>query len=160
MSGPWTDGWRDLCLQALCELEPERRMALLKRMRGVLRNDTHRFGPLWVDLANAEVKRNGNLVTLRNMEFQLLRYLIERAGSLVSREELLRSVWSYDSTVSTRTVDMHIHSLRHKLEEDASRPRLIITVKGKGYKFLVRQREKRATGLTPDFANLRAPQVC
>jgi len=59
----------------------------------------------------------------------------------VSREELLRSVWSYGSTASTRTVDMHIHSLRHKLEEDASRPRLILTVKGEGYKFRARQRD-------------------
>ena len=141
MSEPWADGWRELCLEASCELEPERRMVLLERMQGVLRMDTHRFGPLWVDLANAEVKRKGNLVALRNLEFRLLRYLIERAGSLVSREELLRSVWSYGSTASTRTVDMHIHSLRHKLEEDASRPRLILTVKGEGYKFRARQRD-------------------
>ena len=117
-------------------------MALLERMKDVLRKDTHRFGPLFVDLANAEVKRNGNPVALRNLEFQLLRYLIKRAGTLVSREELLRSVWSYDSTASTRTVDMHIHRLRHKLEEDASRPRLILTVKGEAYKFRVRQSAK------------------
>jgi len=135
MYEPWTDGWRELCLQALCELEPERRMALLNRMRGILRKETHQFGPLWVDLANAEVKRNGNLVSLRNLEFRLLRYLIERADTLVSREELLRSVWSYDTTASTRTVDMHIHNLRQKLEENPSRPQLIITAKGEGYKF-------------------------
>jgi len=146
MSEPWAAGWRELCLQALYELEPERRLALLERMQGVLRKDTHRFGPLWVDLPNAEVKRNGNPVALRNLEFQLLRYLIERAGSLVSREELLRSVWSYDRTASTRTVDMHIHSLRRKLEEDASRPQLIVTVKGKGYKFFARQRENVLQG--------------
>ena len=142
MSEPSTDGWRELCLQALCELETERRMALLERMQGLLRKDTHRFGPLWVDLPKAEVKRNGNLVALRNLEFQLLRYLIERAGSLVSREELLHSVWSYDSTACTRTVDMHIHNLRQKIEEDASRPQLIITVKGRGYKFLAARRER------------------
>jgi two-component system, OmpR family, alkaline phosphatase synthesis response regulator PhoP len=140
MSEAWTDGWRELCLQASCELEPERRMAVLQRLRRTLRKETHKFGPLWVDFANAEVKRNGNFVSLRNLEFRLLRYLIERAGSLVSREELLRSVWSYDSGASTRTVDVHIHSLRQKLEKDASRPELIVTVQGAGYKFVARQR--------------------
>ena len=140
MSEAWTDGWRELCLQALCELEPERRMAVLEKLRCILRKETHKFGPLWVDLPNAEVKRNGNLVSLRNLEFRLLRYLIERAGSVVSREELLRSVWSYDGRASTRTLDVHIYSLRQKLEEDASRPELIVTVQGAGYKFVARQR--------------------
>ena len=142
MSEAWTDGWRELCLQALCELEPERRMAVLEKLRRILRKETHKFGPLWVDFANAEVKRNGNLVSLRNLEFRLLRYLIEREGSLVSREELLCSVWGYDSQASTRTVDMHIHNLRQKLERDPSRPQLIVTVKGTGYKFVARQREQ------------------
>jgi DNA-binding response OmpR family regulator len=140
MSEAWTDGWRELCLQALCELEPERRMAVLEKLRCILRKETHEFGPLWVDFPNAEVKRNGNLVSLRNLEFRLLRYLIERAGSVVSREELLRSVWSYDSRASTRTLDVHIYSLRQKLEKDASRPELIVTVQGAGYKFVARQR--------------------
>jgi DNA-binding response OmpR family regulator len=142
MSEAWTDGWRELCLQALCELEPERRMAVLEKLRRTLRKETYNFGPLWVDLANAEVKRNGNLVSLRNLEFRLLRYLIERAGSLVSREELLRSVWGYNSKAFTKTVDMHIHSLRKKLELDATRPELIVTVHGAGYKFVARQREQ------------------
>jgi len=140
MSETWADSWRELCLQALCELEPERRMVVLEKLRRILRKETHKFGPLWVDFATAEVKRNGNLVSLRNLEFRLLRYLIERAGSLVSREELLRSVWSYDSGAPTRTVDVHIHSLRQKLEKDASRPELIVTVQGAGYKFVAKQR--------------------
>ena len=88
-----------------------------------------------------EVKRNGNPVSLTSLEFRLLRYLIESAGTLVSREELLRSVWGYNKTAFTRTVDMHIHSLRQKIERDATRPELIVTVKGAGYKFLARGRE-------------------
>jgi len=64
MSEPWTDGWRELCLQALCEFEPERRMVVLERMRGVLCKETHKFGPLWADFANAEVKRDGNLILI------------------------------------------------------------------------------------------------
>lgn len=142
MSEAWTDGWRELCLLALCEVEPERRMAVLEKLQRILCKETHKFGPLWVDFANAEVKRNGKLVSLRNLEFRLLCHLIEKAGSLVSREELLRSVWSYDSRAATRTVDVHIHNLRQKLEEDASRPQLIVTVNGAGYKFLARQQEQ------------------
>ena len=142
MSEAWTDGWRELCLQALCELEPERRMAVLEKLRRTLRKETYNFGPLWVDLANAEVKRNGNLVSLRNLEFRLLRYLIERAGCVLSRDELLRSVWGYNSKAFTKTVDVHIHRLRKKLEQDATRPELIVTVQRAGYKFLARQREQ------------------
>ena len=92
-------------------------MAVLERLRRMLRKESHKFGPLWVDLGHADVKRNGTLVSLTNLEFRLLRYLIERAGSLLSREELLRSVWGHSSRVFTRTVDMHIHSLRQKLEK-------------------------------------------
>ena len=91
-------------------------MAILERLRRMLRKESHKFGPLWVDLGHADVKRNGTLVSLTNLEFRLLRYLIERAGSLLSREELLRSVWDYSSRAFTRTVDMHIHRRRQKIE--------------------------------------------
>ena len=136
MSEAWTDGWREICLQAMVEAEPDRRMAILERLRCILRKDDHKYGPLWVDFGRAEVKRNGRTVYLTTLELRLLRYLIERAGSLVSRDELLRSVWGYNGRAFTRTVDMHIHSLRQKLEQDASQPELIVTVKGVGYKFV------------------------
>ena len=128
--------WREICLQAMWELEPDRRMAILERLGRILRTDKHEFGPLWVDFRKAEVKRNGNPVYLTNLEFRLLRYLVERAGSLVSRDELLRSVWGYNKPAFTRTVDAHIHGLRQKLEPHAKRPELIVTVKGIGYKFV------------------------
>ncbi|HEX8892642.1 MAG TPA: helix-turn-helix domain-containing protein, partial [Terriglobales bacterium] len=67
--------------------------------------------------------------------FQLLRYLMERAGSAVPRKELLRSVWGYDSGIFTRTVDMHIASLRKKLEKNPSEAELILTVSNVGYKY-------------------------
>ena len=134
--------WREICLQALCEVEPDRRMAVLEKLGRILRKDNHKFGPLWVDFGHAEVKRNGKLIYLTHLEFRLLRYLIDRAGSLVSREELLRSVWGYNGGAFTRTVDMHVHGLRQKLEQDAKRPALIVTVKGAGYKFLARGAER------------------
>ena len=75
-------------------------------------------------------------VYLTAREFQLLRYLIERAGKTVPRNELLRSVWGYDSDTLTRTVDTHVASLRQKLEKNPKQPEFIFTVSGVGYKFI------------------------
>jgi two-component system response regulator RegX3 len=88
-----------------------------------------------VDVGRKEVTRDGKPIYLSGREFQLLRYLMERAGNTISRAELLRAVWGYDAGAYTRTVDVHIFSLRQKLEEEPSRPELIITVSGVGYKF-------------------------
>ncbi len=136
MSETRTSEWREICLQAMLEVAPDRRMAVLEKLGRILRNDNHNYGPLWVDFEHAQVKRNGRPVYLTNLEWRLLRYLVERAGSFISRDELLRSVWGYNGGAFTRTVDMHIHGLRHKLEQDGSRPELIVTVKGAGYKFV------------------------
>jgi two-component system alkaline phosphatase synthesis response regulator PhoP len=95
----------------------------------------HQFGSLSVDFRRAEVSRNGQAVNLSAKEFQLLRYLVEHQGAALSREELLREVWGYDSLPSTRTVDVHISWLRQKLEKDPKNPQLILTVVGLGYKF-------------------------
>ena len=141
MSETRTSEWQEICLQAMLEVEPNRRIAILEKLGRILRKDNHEYGSLWVDFGHAEVKRNGTPVYLKNLELRLLRYLIERAGSLVSRDELLRSVWGYNGGAFTRTVDMHIHGLRQKLERDASRPELIVTVKGMGYKFVAGKAE-------------------
>ena len=142
MSETQTSQWRKICIQAMCEAEPDRRMAILEKLGHLLRTDRHDFGPLWVDFGHAMVKRNGNVVCLTSLELRLLRYLIERAGCLVSRDELLRSVWGYNGGTFTRTVDMHIHGLRRKLEQDAKRPEFIVTVKGAGYKFVASGSER------------------
>ena len=141
MSEARTTEWRETCLQALCEMAPDRRMAVLEKLRRILGKEKYKFGPLWIDLANAEVRRSGTPVFLTNVEFRLLRYFIGRAGCLVSRDELLRSVWGYPRGAFTRTVDMHVHSLRQKLEKDATLPELIVTVRGAGYKFLARRQK-------------------
>jgi len=74
-------------------------------------------------------------VNLSVREFQLLKYLIENAGVTVSREQLLIDVWGYNGKIFTRTVDVHIASLRQKLENDPKRPIFIQTVQRVGYKF-------------------------
>ena len=69
-------------------------------------------------------------------EFRILKHLIEQRGQVVSREQLLNHVWSYDSFPSTRTVDSHIARLRQKIESAPNDPRFLIAVHGIGYKFI------------------------
>jgi len=109
---------------------------LLRRVPIHAGQGLYEFGSIRVDVRRAEVTRNGKPVYLTAREFQLLRYFMERVGSTVPRDELLRSVWGYDTDTFTRTVDTHVGSLRQKLEENPKRPELILTVSGVGYKFV------------------------
>jgi DNA-binding response OmpR family regulator len=95
----------------------------------------HQFGRVRVDLLGTAVSRDGQVVPLSAREFQLLRYFIDHPKATLSREVLLKEVWGYSGDTMTRTVDVHVASLRQKLEEDAKRPSLIVTVAGLGYKF-------------------------
>lgn len=109
---------------------------LLRRVPIRTGHSVHQFGSICVDIRRTEVTRDGKPVPLTAREFQLLRYLVERAGSTIPRSELLRSVWGYDAATLTRTVDFHVASLRQKLETNSRHPELIITVTGVGYKFV------------------------
>ena len=95
----------------------------------------YQFGSIRVDLRGTEATRDGKVVNLSAREFQLLRYLIEHRGATLPREELLQEVWGYNANMFTRTVDVHVASLRQKLENDAKQPKFILTVQGLGYKF-------------------------
>jgi two-component system alkaline phosphatase synthesis response regulator PhoP len=112
---------------------------------------TVRFGNVEVDLLEDEVRVEGRAVVLAAKELRLLRYLVERPGATVSREELLREVWGYTATPLTRTVDVHIAWLRRKLEPNPRHPRFILTVHGLGYKFVGERAAAPAQGaiLTP-----------
>jgi two-component system alkaline phosphatase synthesis response regulator PhoP len=74
-------------------------------------------------------------VTLSAREFHLLRYFIEHRGVTLTRDELLKQVWDYSAEMYTRTVDVHVASLRQKLEDDPKQPQFILTMQGLGYKF-------------------------
>ncbi len=75
-------------------------------------------------------------VELSDKESDLLKYLAENSGRAISRDELLTSVWRLDPKgISTRTIDMHVARLREKLRDDAQQPRILMTVRGKGYMF-------------------------
>ncbi len=110
--------------------------ALLRRSGGgpVAPADRAEFGDLRIDLRKHEVTRAGRPVTLSPVEFRLLKYLLERRGAVVSREELLENMWSLSGDTLSRTVDVHIAALRKKIETDSRYPRFLLTVKGSGYK--------------------------
>jgi len=96
----------------------------------------HQFGTLRVDFRRTLVTRNNKPVNVSAREFKLLRYLIEHSGATVSRDELLNEVWGYNTATTTRTVDVHVSSLRQKIEEDPRHPKSIVTIHGFGYKFV------------------------
>jgi two-component system alkaline phosphatase synthesis response regulator PhoP len=93
------------------------------------------FGNVQIDFEKAEVMKRGAAVSLAAKELQLLRYLVDRRGKVVSRDELLTHVWEYQSTVTSRTVDVHVAWLRVKLEDNPQTPKHILTVRGTGYRF-------------------------
>jgi two-component system alkaline phosphatase synthesis response regulator PhoP len=92
------------------------------------------FGNVVVDPATRTVRKGDRDVPLTSMEFNLLLALLQRRGAVVSRLELLREVWGHTATVLTRTVDTHVAELRRKLEDDASQPQHILTVRKAGYR--------------------------
>ena len=93
------------------------------------------FGEIQVDFERAELLKRGQQISIAGKELQLLRYLIDHRGKVLSRDELLQEVWEYQSDVSTRTVDVHIAWLRQKLETNPQSPKHILTVRGSGYRF-------------------------
>jgi len=93
------------------------------------------FGNVSADFALGQVHKKGEPVTMAAKELQLLRYLIDRRGTVVSRDELLQNVWEYQADVSSRTIDVHVAWLRQKLEDNPQNPQYIHTVRGVGYRF-------------------------
>ena len=125
--------------------KPFEAMELLARVEALLRRagdsapvpaSTYEFGDVRVDFKRTEVYRGEEELSLSAKEYHLLKYFIEHAGETVSRDALLHEVWGYESTPSTRTVDVHVAWLRQKVEEDPKKPQWIQTIHGLGYKFL------------------------
>ena len=119
-------------------------MELLARVESLLRRartpiapsvGTYAFGDVQVDFRSGEVRLAGRPLELSALEFKLLTYLVEHRGEVLSRDRLLRDVWGYDEAPYSRTVDVHVASLRQKLEPDPPKPRFILTLHGRGYKF-------------------------
>ena len=124
--------------------KPFEMIELLARLEAVFRRarstasastGTYAFGDVRVDFRRGEVFRDNEPVALSALEFKLLAYFIQHRGELLSRNELLDKVWGYDAMPTTRTVDVHVASLRQKLERNASRPAFILTAHRRGYRF-------------------------
>lgn len=95
----------------------------------------YQFGSIILDIQRTQVTRDGEHIYLTAREFQLLRYFAEHRGVTVSRNQLLREVWGHEAGTLTRTVDVHVASLRQKLERVPKKPELILTIPGFGYNF-------------------------
>jgi two-component system alkaline phosphatase synthesis response regulator PhoP len=111
--------------------------AVLRRTDGKAKRLSHyAFSDLDLDFEAYKATKSGESLELSPREFELLRYLIERKGETVSRDQLLEDVWGYESYPSTRTVDTHIAKLRAKIGDSGSEPKYILTIHGMGYKFI------------------------
>ena len=115
---------------------------LLARVRATIRrtrkpqvSQSFSFGVVTVDFARMEVTRGDLPVTLTAQEFKILKFFVQNAERVISRDELLQ-VLGYQNYPSTRTIDNHILKLRQKLEKDAANPVHFRTVHGAGYKFV------------------------
>ncbi len=95
-----------------------------------------RFGSVVIDFTHFAAQKDGQPLELTSTEFSLLQYLISQKGNVVSREDLLNKVWGYEYYPQSRTVDNHILRLRQKVEDDPNHPRHILTMHGRGYRFV------------------------
>ena len=111
--------------------------ALLRRVKkeGRAQVRSFAFGDVVVDFESGQVTKGSVPVPLASKEMQLLRYLVDRRGKVVTREELMQNVWEYQSDVNSRTIDVHVAWLRQKLEDNQQTPVHIHTIRGKGYRF-------------------------
>lgn len=117
--------------------EPEE---LVARIRARVRRAPHgeaevlTLGDLEINVDRHQVIRNGETIRLTPMEFGLLLQMTRHPSQVFSREELLREVWGYQHSKDTRLVNVHVQRLRSKIEIDPDNPRLIVTVRGVGYR--------------------------
>ncbi len=92
-------------------------------------------GDLRIDLDSREVTRGAKEIQLPARLFDLLAYLVRNKGAVLTRDRLLEHVWGYEYAGDTRTVDVHVRWLRERVEDDPASPKLILTVRGVGYRF-------------------------
>lgn len=93
------------------------------------------FDNLRIDMTRREITVNGEVVPFKPKEYELLTFLAQHQGQVLSREFILERVWGWDFIGDSRTVDVHVRWLREKIENDPASPRRIITVRGAGYRF-------------------------
>lgn len=119
---------------------------LLARIDAVLRRSNtsntkkdskvvYNFGEFKLDCEAGELYKNDEAIHLNTQEYRLLEYMLSNNDKVITRDSMLDDVWGYDNDTSSRTVDVHIAKLRHKIGE-SDIPKHIITIRGRGYKFV------------------------
>ncbi len=116
---------------------------LVARIRAVLRRGQEsellpelvEAGGVRMDVERHEVSVDGQAIRLALKEFELLELLLRNAGRVMTRGQLIDRIWGADYVGDTKTLDVHVKRLRAKIEKDPSVPRLLVTVRGLGYKF-------------------------
>jgi len=119
-------------------------MELMARVEAVLRRvsppgkglEKYEFGEIEINFRTREATKCGGPLELSGREFEVLDYLIQHSGEVVTRNQLLDAIWGYDNYPFTRTVDVHISKLRRKIEQNPEHPRHLVTVHRTGYRFL------------------------
>ncbi|MBE9078999.1 response regulator [Romeria aff. gracilis LEGE 07310] len=138
-------------------VKPYSTKELIARIRSILRRMPRRgsiapaasferpnmieVGPLTLDSVTRKLYRGSRYIRLTEVEFRLLELLVGEPGHIFSRSEILQRIWGYEanSLVDTKTVDVHISRLRVKLKDDTQSPQFIVTIRGRGYMFLVQR---------------------
>lgn len=122
-------------------VKPFGKRELLARIRAVLRRSSAEettviaFGAVEVDLTRRIVKKEAKEIKLTRAEYNLLTYFIQNPDRALTRDMILNSVWGYESSPNTRTVDAHVVRMRQKLEVDPGTPQHFLTVHAVGYRF-------------------------
>jgi two-component system alkaline phosphatase synthesis response regulator PhoP len=118
---------------------------LLARIKAHLRREkrddrpaanVYRIGDMEIDFSHYKIVRQGKELALTSLEVEILKYLIDHRGMVVTRDDLLDKVWGYEKFPTTRTIDNHILKLRKKIEENPNQPKHILSVYGGGYRFI------------------------
>ena len=93
-----------------------------------------RVGDLDIDVSGHQVRRDGRVISLTPLEFDLLVTLARTPWKVFTRDELLEQVWGYQHAADTRLVNVHVQRLRAKIEHDPEHPTIVVTVRGVGYR--------------------------
>ena len=123
-----------ICGPSVRELVARVRAILRRRAAGVTANIQYSARNLRMDLDRHEVLVNGRAVDLTPREFQILRQFLESPHHVFSRQEMLNRVWGEGYALEEHALDVHIHSLRQKIEQNPATPTFLLTVRGVGYK--------------------------
>ena len=116
---------------------------LLARVRAIFRrtaetnriSDEYCFGNIRIDFKKYQAFRNNTEIKFSSKEFAIMEYFVKNEGEAIHRHDLLNEVWGFEAILTTRTVDNFIADLRKKIEENPSKPKHIISVRGVGYRF-------------------------